>query len=142
MARLNSSNSVSPAGSSNDNDNDNKDERESESESEHVVHDGVYLQGQHAGSPVFVKLPVDTAGSDGKVRRRKTIAHSLNALAKAGVEGVVVEVWWGIVERESPGVYDWRAYVDLIGLASNYGLKVRALLAFHQCGTGPGDPKW
>lgn len=76
------------------------------------------------------------------MKRRKAMAQSFKALAAAGVEGVVVEVWWGVVERDRPGVYDWRGYFDLIVLASNCGLKVRALLAFHQCGSGPGDPKW
>lgn len=76
------------------------------------------------------------------MKLRKAMAQSFKALAAAGVEGVVVEVWWGVVERDRPGVYDWRGYFDLIALASNCGLKVRALLAFHQCGSGPGDPKW
>lgn len=76
------------------------------------------------------------------MKRRKAMAQSFKALAAAGVEGVVVEVWWGVVERDRPGVYDWGGYFDLIALASNFGLKVRALLAFHQCVSGPGDPKW
>lgn len=64
---------------------------------------------------------------------------SLMALAAAGVEGVVVEVWWGIVEREAPGVYDWRGYLDVLALARRHGLKVRAIMAFHQ---GPKDSFW
>ncbi|KAL5814426.1 hypothetical protein ACOSQ4_025067 [Xanthoceras sorbifolium] len=129
-ARLNSSNSVYPADSNND---DNR---------KYELHDGTSMQSRWSGSPVFVKLPVDSTWAGGKVRRRKAMAQSFKALAAAGVEGVVVEVWWGMVERESPGVYDWRGYVDLIAMAGNCGLKVRALFAFHQCGIGPGDPKW
>ncbi|KAL5747747.1 hypothetical protein ACOSP7_024764 [Xanthoceras sorbifolium] len=129
-ARLNSSNSVYPADSNND---DNR---------KYELHDGTSMQSRRSGSPVFVKLPVDSTWAGGKVRRRKAMAQSFKALAAAGVEGVVVEVWWGMVERESPGVYDWRGYVDLIAMAGNCGLKVRALFAFHQCGIGPGDPKW
>ncbi|KAH7550088.1 hypothetical protein JRO89_XS13G0133200 [Xanthoceras sorbifolium] len=128
-ARLNSSNSVYPADSNND---DNR---------KYELHDGTSMQSRRSGSPVFVKLPVDSTWAGGKVRRRKAMAQSFKALAAAGVEGVVVEVWWGMVERESPGVYDWRGYVDLIAMAGNCGLKVRALFAFHQCGIGPGDPK-
>lgn len=67
---------------------------------------------------------------------------SLRALAAAGVEGVVVEIWWGLVERNEPRVYDWRGYRELVAMAAMCGLKVRAVLAFHQYGRGPGDPNW
>lgn len=53
-----------------------------------------------------------------------------------------MEVWWGLVERDEPRVYDWRGYLELVALAKRSGLKVRAVMAFHQCGTGPGDPHW
>lgn len=67
---------------------------------------------------------------------------SLRALAAAGVEGVAVEIWWGLVERNEPRVYDWRGYRELFVMACMCGLKVRAVLAFHQQGTGPDDPNW
>ncbi|XP_074587462.1 beta-amylase 3, chloroplastic-like [Curcuma longa] len=94
------------------------------------------------GAPVFVTLPHDAVGLSGKMARKKTMWASLLALASAGVEGVVLECWWGIVEREAPRVYDWGGYMDLVTLANNCGLKVRAIMAFHQRGTGPGDPGW
>lgn len=67
---------------------------------------------------------------------------SLKALATAGVEGVVIEIWWGLVEKNKPRVYDWRGYEELVAMACKCGLKVRAVLAFHQHGTGPDDPNW
>lgn len=70
------------------------------------------------------------------------MAASLAALAAAGVEGVAMELWWGVVERAGPGAYDWHGYLDLVALAGRCGLKVRAIMAFHQCGTGPRDPQW
>ncbi|GAB4857638.1 hypothetical protein Ancab_015544 [Ancistrocladus abbreviatus] len=95
------------------------------------------------GSPVFVTLPIDTlTPSSGQMKRRKAITQSLRALALAGVEGVVMEVWWGIVEREKPRVYDWQGYIEIVAMAKRCGLKVRAVMAFHQCGTGPSDPYW
>lgn len=68
--------------------------------------------------------------------------QSLKALAAAGVEGVALEIWWGLVERNEPRVYDWRGYRELVMMASMCGLKVRAVLAFHQHGTVPDDPNW
>ncbi|KAG5539482.1 hypothetical protein RHGRI_019883 [Rhododendron griersonianum] len=132
-ARLNSSTTsngfVSP-----DNNNNNDGE----------LQHGVSLSRRHrrGGSPVFVTLPADAVTGSGQVRRRKLMAQSFRALAAAGVEGVVMEVWWGVVEREGPRVYDWGGYGEILAMARRYGLKVRAALAFHQCGTGPGDPFW
>ncbi|CAL5433480.1 unnamed protein product [Camellia sinensis] len=94
------------------------------------------------GSPVFVTLPVDAVNASGQMRRRKAMTQSFRALVAAGVEGVVMEVWWGLVERDAPGVYNWQGYAEIVSLARRCGLKVRAVMAFHQCGTGPGDPFW
>ncbi|XP_077212512.1 beta-amylase 3, chloroplastic-like [Tasmannia lanceolata] len=94
------------------------------------------------GAPVFVTLPVDLLNSSGKMTRPKAMGASFMALNSAGVEGVVIEVWWGIVERGVPRVYDWGGYVDVVSLARKHGLKVRAIMAFHQCGIGPGDRFW
>lgn len=37
----------------------------------------------------------------------------LQTLKQAGVEGVMVDVWWGIVENAGPGQYDFSAYKRL-----------------------------
>lgn len=94
-------------------------------------------------APVFVTLPADAVDTrTGRMSRPRATAASFMALATAGVEGVAVELWWGLVERDVPLVYDWAAYLELIGLARRFRLKVRAIMAFHQCGSGPGDPLW
>ncbi|KAJ8555904.1 hypothetical protein K7X08_013400 [Anisodus acutangulus] len=95
------------------------------------------------GSPVFVTLPVDAVSLPaGTIKTMKAMAQSFRALAAAGVEGVVMEVWWGLVEKELPRVYNWQGYLEIVVLAKCCGLKVRAVMAFHQCGTGPDDPFW
>ncbi|TVU23077.1 hypothetical protein EJB05_32812, partial [Eragrostis curvula] len=94
------------------------------------------------GTPVYVTLPADAVGPGGRVARRRAMAASLAALASAGVAGVAVELWWGVVERQGPGMYDWSGYLDLAAMARRCGLRVRAILAFHQCGAGPHDPLW
>ncbi|KAJ1438051.1 Glycoside hydrolase, family 14 [Sesbania bispinosa] len=106
------------------------------------LHHDFSPQRRRRGSPVFVTLPVNSVGREGKVWRPKAMMLSLRALAAAGVEGVVVEIWWGLVERNGPKVYDWRGYRELVMMACMCGLKVRAVLAFHQHGTGPDDPNW
>lgn len=92
---------------------------------------------------MFVTLPVDAVSLPvGTMKRKKAMTQSFRALAAAGVEGVVMEIWWGLVERELPRVYNWQGYLEIVVLAKRCGLKVRAVMAFHQCGTGPDDPFW
>jgi len=43
---------------------------------------------------MFVTLPVKHVGLEGKIWRPKAMMLSLKALVVAGVEGVVVEIWW------------------------------------------------
>ena len=72
--------------------------------------------------------------------QRKMMGASFMALAAISMEGIATECWWGIVEREALGVYDWGGYLKLMSLACHFDLKVQAIMAFHQCGTGPDDP--
>nr|GLL29134.1 beta-amylase 1, chloroplastic-like isoform X2 [Ipomoea trifida] len=104
---------------------------------------GVPTYNRRRGSSVFVTLPVDAVSSpSGQMTRKKIMEHSFRALTAMGVEGVVMEVWWGLVERESPRVYNWEGYLEIVALAKRHRLKVRAVMAFHQCGTGPDDRFW
>lgn len=44
------------------------------------------------------------------IKREKALDVGLRTLRKAGVEGVMVDVWWGIVEEAGPTKYDFSAY--------------------------------
>ena len=35
---------------------------------------------------------------------------SLQVLKSAGVEGIMMDVWWGLVERKVAGSYNWGGY--------------------------------
>ncbi|KAG6764613.1 hypothetical protein POTOM_032090 [Populus tomentosa] len=100
------------------------------------------------GVPVYVMMPLDSVTTGNTVNRRKTMNASLQALKSAGVEGVMMDVWWGLVERDTPGVYNWGGYTELLEMAKRHGLKVQAVMSFHQCGGNVGDsctvplPKW
>uniref|UniRef100_A0ACD5TM78 Uncharacterized protein n=1 Tax=Avena sativa TaxID=4498 RepID=A0ACD5TM78_AVESA len=105
------------------------------------------VQQSHAGSgeprrggvPVYVMLPLDTVGPGGQVLRARALAASLMALRSAGVEGVMVDVWWGVVERDGPGQYDWEGYAELVRMVERAGLKLQMVMSFHQCGGNVGD---
>jgi len=79
---------------------------------------------------------------------RGRLENQLKKLHAAGVDGVMVDVWWGIVESKGPRQYDWSAYRTLFQLVQNCKLKLQVIMSFHQCGGNVGDsvsislPKW
>ncbi|CAI0378800.1 unnamed protein product [Linum tenue] len=95
----------------------------------------VLESSKHKRVPVFVVMPIDTFGADAsgslRIKRLKALTVSLKALKLAGVHGIAVEVWWGIVERFAPLEYNWRLYEDLFRLISESGLKLHVALYFH-----------
>lgn len=97
------------------------------------------IGGKGTGVPVYVMMPLDSVTMGNTVNRRKAMNASLQALKSAGVEGVMMDVWWGLVERDSPGVYNWGGYTELLEMAKKHGLKVQAVMSFHQCGGNVGD---
>ena len=91
------------------------------------------------GVPVYVMMPLDSVTWGNGVNRRKAVNAAMAALRSAGVEGVMMDVWWGLVEREKPGEYNWGGYTELLEMARKHGLKVQAVMSFHQCGGNVGD---
>ena len=51
--------------------------------------------------PVFV-MPLDSVTTSNTANRKKAMDESLKALKSAGVEGVVMDACWGLVERDQP----------------------------------------
>lgn len=121
-------------------------ESAAEYEMEHVL--GMSEGKSEKGVPVFVMMPLDSVKSENKVNKRKAMDASMQALKCAGVEGIMMDVWWGLVERENPGEYNWGGYAELLEMAKKHGLKVQAVMSFHKCGGNVGDsvtiplPKW
>ncbi|GIL83204.1 hypothetical protein Vretimale_11282 [Volvox reticuliferus] len=108
-----------------------------------------------SGCPVYVMLPLDTVWvveREGKrisvLKKERSLDIALHTLKQAGVEGVMVDVWWGIVERAGPRQYDFNAYKRLFQKVAGAGLKVQAVMSFHAAGGNVGDtckiplPKW
>ncbi|OVA04364.1 Glycoside hydrolase [Macleaya cordata] len=80
---------------------------------------------------LFVGLPLDCISYCNTLSHTKAITAGLKALKLLGVEGVEFPVWWGIVEREKMGKYDWSSYLALAELIRDVGLKIRISLCFH-----------
>ncbi|KAI4327213.1 hypothetical protein L6164_019701 [Bauhinia variegata] len=89
--------------------------------------------------PVFVMLPLDTVTTGGNLNKPRAMNASLMALKSAGVEGVMVDAWWGLVEKDGPLKYNWEAYSELVNMVQKHGLKLQVVMSFHQCGGNVGD---
>jgi len=97
--------------------------------------------------PVYVMLPLDTVWRqevEGGIynpvlKTPKALNECLQRLKAAGVTGVMVDVWWGMVEADQPGKYTFDAYLELFKMAARNGLKVQAVMSFHAAGGNVGD---
>ncbi|KAF3448207.1 hypothetical protein FNV43_RR08920 [Rhamnella rubrinervis] len=89
--------------------------------------------------PVFVMLPLDTVTHGGSLNKPRAMNASLMALKSAGVEGVMVDAWWGLVEKDGPLKYNWEGYAELVHMVHKHGLKLQVVMSFHQCGGNVGD---
>ncbi|KAG8080225.1 hypothetical protein GUJ93_ZPchr0007g3248 [Zizania palustris] len=98
--------------------------------------------------PVYVMLPLGVVTAANELEDAAVLRAQLRRLRDADVDGVMADVWWGIVECAGPARYEWRAYRELFRLAQEEGLKVQAIMSFHACGGNVGDavtiplPRW
>lgn len=90
-------------------------------------------------------LPLNVVSNDGNLVNPAKLAQQLQILKNHQVDGyiklqytdvisIMVDVWWGIVERKGPKMYDWKAYQELFDMCVKIGLKIEAVMSFHQCG--------
>eukprot|EP00245_Coleochaete_scutata_P005584 TRINITY_DN19248_c0_g1_i1.p1 TRINITY_DN19248_c0_g1~~TRINITY_DN19248_c0_g1_i1.p1 ORF type:complete len:656 (+),score=81.79 TRINITY_DN19248_c0_g1_i1:376-2343(+) len=89
--------------------------------------------------PVYVMLPLDTVSRDGVLQNPELLYKGLRLLKTGRVVGVMMDIWWGVVERGGPRQYDWTAYKELIQLVKRSHLKVQAVMSFHACGGNVND---
>lgn len=61
------------------------------------------------------------------------LTNDLNALKKTGVDGVMVDCWWGLVEAKGPKLYDWSAYRNLFDIVREVKLKLQVRLRPNTC---------
>ncbi|KAG6405354.1 hypothetical protein SASPL_132943 [Salvia splendens] len=102
---------------------------------------GMTAPHSHSNSrvPVFVMLPLDTVSLGGNLNKPRAMLASLMALKTSGVEGVMVDVWWGLVEKDGPLKYNSEGYAELMNMVKKVGLKLQVVMSFHQCGGNVGD---
>ncbi|XP_022895175.1 beta-amylase-like [Olea europaea var. sylvestris] len=89
--------------------------------------------------PLYVMLQLGVVTRENKFPDQEKLEVQLKELKAAGVDGVMVDVWWGIIEAKGPKQYDWSSYKKLFLLVQKCGLKIQAIMSFHQCGGNVGD---
>ncbi|EYU43891.1 hypothetical protein MIMGU_mgv1a0251151mg, partial [Erythranthe guttata] len=80
---------------------------------------------------LYVGLPLDTISKSNKINHARAIAAGLKALKLLGVEGVELPLYWGIVENEAMGEYNWTGYLAIIEIVQKLGLKLHLSVCFH-----------
>eukprot|EP01135_Chromosphaera_perkinsii_P007251 Nk52_evm59s745 gene=Nk52_evmTU59s745 len=88
--------------------------------------------------PVYVMLPLDTIDNDGSIADPAKLSFLLRKLKYGGVDGVMFDCWWGLVETE-PMKYDFSGYTQLIHMVAEVGLLAQVVMSFHKCGGNVGD---
>ncbi|CAE8595791.1 unnamed protein product [Polarella glacialis] len=83
-------------------------------------------------------LPLNTVSLSGELTDPEQLERMLVGMQSAGVDGFMVDVWWGITEP-CPKLYNFEAYHHLMTMARNHDLKVQIVTSFHQCGGNFGD---
>ena len=93
---------------------------------------------------VNIMAPLDIESHD----QWNNFQNRLQSLKANGVSAISTDVWWGKVENEQQGQFNWKYYDRLSSLIEDAGLKWVPIMSFHQCGGNVGDtcdippPKW
>jgi len=95
--------------------------------------------GEVASSSSQPSSPSSSYHLKSVLMRENGIDVGLEMLRASGVEGVMVDVWWGIAEHLGPKKYDFTAYRTLFEKILSKGLKVQAVMSFHAAGGNVGD---
>ncbi len=75
-------------------------------------------------------------------------SEQLNIAKNIGVDAISVDVWWGMVERESDNQFNWEYYNKIFSAIVKADLNIVAIISLHRCGGYEGDacnypvPSW
>jgi len=73
-------------------------------------------------------LQLGTINAENEVSEPEVLNRDLQVLKRVGVDGVMVDCWWGLVESKGPQRYNWSGYHDLFNMVRDIGLKQQVLL--------------
>ncbi|GLC38086.1 hypothetical protein PLESTM_000684200 [Pleodorina starrii] len=91
--------------------------------------------------PLYTCLDGDILTPANKFAYYEALRSGLKALGALGINGISVDVYWGIVEGVRPGQYDWSSYKQLLALIRDEGFMAQVCLCFHASEAVP-LPAW
>lgn len=53
------------------------------------------------------------------------LVKQLKKLKSVNVDGVMIDIWWGIVEAHAPQEYNWNGYKQLFQIVQQLKLKLQ-----------------
>ncbi|ONM53698.1 Beta-amylase [Zea mays] len=80
--------------------------------------------------PVYVMLPLGVVNGNGEVVDADELVGQLRVLKASGVDGVMVDCWWGNVEAHKPQEYNWTGYRRLFQMIRELKLKLQVYFDF------------
>lgn len=95
---------------------------------------------------LFVGLPINSVTDGATVNSARGIEAGMRAVKLLGVDGVELQVFWSVVQPESPDKFSWAGYRAVADMARDEGLSLslRVSLRIH---SSPGSsvpklPSW
>ncbi|XP_019156606.1 PREDICTED: beta-amylase 8-like [Ipomoea nil] len=83
--------------------------------------------------PVYVMLSSGIINNLCQLVDPSGVQHELQLLKSLNIDGVVINCWWGIVERRNQE-YKWLGYKELFNIIRDMGLKLQVVMAFNAYG--------
>ena len=93
---------------------------------------------------LFVGLPINSVTDGATVNSARGIEAGMRAVKLLGVDGVELQVFWSVVQPESPDKFSWAGYRAVADMARDEGLSLRVSLRIHGSpgGSVPKLPSW
>ncbi|KAI5491185.1 beta-amylase [Trichomonas vaginalis G3] len=98
------------------------------------------LLASHAicGAKFYVMATLNLLNDNQEFVNQGQFEYYLNRLHEAGVDGIMIDVWWGRTEI-SESNYKWDGYQKAFDLIKSRNMKIVPVFSFHQCGGNVGD---
>lgn len=85
------------------------------------------------GNCDFLSLQLGVINSRNQIDNPEGLINGLNALKRTGVDGVMVDCWWGLVEAKGPKMYNFTGYGNLFNAVRELNLKLQVRLCPDRC---------
>ncbi|KAH0793808.1 putative beta-amylase [Histomonas meleagridis] len=86
----------------------------------------------------YVMAPLDFLDNNQNFKYQSKLEGWLDKMKEANVDGMMVDVWWGLVETSKKS-YKWTGYETFFNMCKSRNLKIIPVMSFHKCGGNVGD---